>query len=171
MAFNQKKQGKFRRRGAQQIAELMTGVLDPIMQQRAGMTMQLVMAWEEIAGHTHANYTRPERLEWPKQASDDEPFQPATLRIACDGARSIYLQHDSSIIIERVNGFFGFTAIDRIKIVQKPVGADAKPRRVAKPALNPQQSQQLEDMLGTVEDEKLKQALAKMGEGIFRERS
>jgi len=171
LAFNDKKQGKNRWRGAQQIAELMTNVLDPIMQQRAGMTMQLVMAWEDIVGNTHSAYTRPEKLDWPKQAGDDEPFQPAALVIACDGARSIYLQHDSTLIIQRVNGYFGFNAIDRIKIVQKPVNKQEKPRRPAPPTLELGQRQRLDDMLGSVEDENLKQALAKMGEGVFSKRS
>lgn len=171
MVFSTEKQGKKRFGRPRQISELISGVLDPLMQQRAGMTMQLVMAWEEIAGHIHADYTRPEKLEWPKQMSDDEPFQAATLRIACEGARAIYLQHETSMIIERVNSFFGFNAIDRIKIVQKSVKIDEKPRRQPRPELDKQQRQRLSDLVDSVEDEKLKQALSKMGEGVFSERS
>ena len=171
MVFSKEKQGKKRFRGPQQISELVSGVLDPLMQQRAGMTMQLVMAWEEIAGHIHADYTRPEKLEWPRQMSDDDPFQPATLRIACEGARAIYLQHESGMIIERVNSFFGFNAIDRIKIVQKSVQSTEKPRRQPPAKLDPQQQKRLSDLVNSVEDEKLKKALSKMGEGVFSQRS
>ena len=147
MVFSKEKQGKKRFRGPQQISELVSGVLDPLMQQRAGMTMQLVMAWEEIAGHIHADYTRPEKLEWPRQISDDDPFQPATLRIACEGARSIYLQHETGMIIERVNSFFGFNAIDRIKIVQKSIQNTEKPRRQPRAKLDPQQQKRLSDLV------------------------
>ena len=171
MVFSKEKQGKKPFRGPQQISELVSGVLNPLMQQRAGMTMQLVMAWEEIAGHIHADYTRPEKLEWPRQISDDEPFMPATLCIACESARAIYLQHETGMIIERVNSFFGFNAIDRIKIVQKSVQTTEKPRRRPPTQLDPQQQKRLSDLVNSVEDEKLKQALSKMGKGVFSERS
>ena len=75
------------------------------------------------------------------------------------------------MIIERVNSFFGFNAIDRIKIVQKSVKIDEKPRRQPKPELDKQQRQRLSDLVDSVEDEKLKLALSKMGEGVFSERS
>ena len=167
MALGDKKQGNKRFYEPRQVSELISRVLDPVMQQRAGMTMQLVLAWEDIVGATHANYTRPEKLEWPRQASEDDAFQPATLRIACDGARAIYLQHEAGLIVERVNGFFGFQAVDRLRIVQKPMRVVEKPRRPALPPLDKVQKKRLDEMLQSVEDEKLRKALTKMGEGVF----
>ncbi len=171
MAFSEKKQANKRFHEPRQVSELISRILDPVMQQRAGMTMQLVLAWEDIIGATHAKYTRPEKLEWPRQASQDDAFEPATLRIACEGARAIYVQHEAGLIVERVNGFFGFHAVERIRIVQKPLQNPLqnaeKPRRSAPKTLNNAQKQRLDAMLHSIEDEKLRQALLKMGEGVL----
>jgi hypothetical protein len=169
LTFDTKKQGKkWRPRGPQPMADLVSGVLDPLMQRRAGMTMQLIMAWDDIIGPAHAGYTRPEKFEWPKAYGDNDSFKPAMLIIACDGARAIYVQHETNGIINRINTFFGFTAVDRIKIVQKPVVSMAKKRREKKPPLGEQQRQHLDELLQSVEDEGLRNSLRKMGEGVLR---
>ena len=52
---------------------------------------------------------------------EDDPFEPATLVIACEGFAALHVQHETGEIIGRVNAFLGFNAIGRIRIVQKPV--------------------------------------------------
>lgn len=150
------------------MADLVSGVLDPVMQRRAGMTMQLITAWEDIIGPAHADYTRPEKLDWPKAYGDNDPFKPALLVIACDGARAIYVQHEIGQIIDRVNTFFGFTAVDRARIVQKPVHSMAKKKREKPRPLDEHQKRHLEELLQSVEDEGLRRSLQKMGEGVLR---
>ncbi len=168
MSFERKKQAKRRRyRGPQQVADVVSGILNPVMQQRAGMTTQLVMIWQDIAGANHSAYTRPEKLEWPRAYGDDDAFKPATLIIACDGARAVYLQHDTAMIIGRVNTFFGFAAVDRVKIVQKPVVAVSAVSRKKPPVLNSAGEKRLNRLLADVDDEELRAALKKMGRGVF----
>ncbi|MCB1418612.1 MAG: DUF721 domain-containing protein, partial [Notoacmeibacter sp.] len=72
--------------------------------------------------------SRPERIVWPRRASDDDPFEPATLVVACEGFAALALQHETNEVIARVNAFLGFAAIGRVKIVQKPVRAPEKPK-------------------------------------------
>ena len=74
------------RRGAQPVSDLVSKLLDPVIERRAGMTTDLIASWEEIVGARHAALSRPEKLNWPRQASDDDPFEPATLVVACDGS-------------------------------------------------------------------------------------
>jgi len=169
LVFDDKKQGKkWRRRGPRPVADLISTVLEPVMQRRAGMTMQLIMAWEDIVGPAHAGHTRPEKLEWPKAYGDDDAFRPATLKMACDGASAIYVQHEVGQIIDRINTFFGFAAVDRIRIVQKPVQVRKKPKRKKPRPLDAGEKQHLEEILQSVEDEALRKSLKKMGEGVFR---
>ena len=103
------------------ISDLATAILDPVLRKRAGISIGLVQSWEEIAGPRLAHRSRPEKIQWPRRAHEDDPFEPATLVIACEGAAALYLQHETGEIIGRVNAFLGFAAIGRIRIVQKPV--------------------------------------------------
>lgn len=168
MASSDKNQGHCARfRGPQQVADLIAGILDPLLQKRAGMTMQLIMAWEDIVGVDHAQHTRPEKLEWPRQLSDQEPFEPACLKIACDSGRAIYVQHEIGAIVERVNTFFGFCAVDRIKIVQKPVHRPPQRKKSGTAPLDSGAKKRLSAMLLNVEDEDLRKSLQKLGEGVL----
>ena len=83
----------------------------------------------------------------------------------------MFFQHESAQIIQRVNAFLGFPAVDRLKIVQKPIKRKTvkKPRKT-KP-ISPEIAQKLEKSLQNVEDESLRASLRKLGEGVFSEGS
>ena len=103
------------------VSDLASAILDPVLRKRAGISIGLVQSWDEIAGPRLAGHTRPEKIVWPRRMHEDDPFQPATLVIACEGFAALHVQHETGEIIGRVNAFLGFNAIGRIKIVQKPV--------------------------------------------------
>lgn len=157
------------RAGARQVGDLVGSVLEETVARRTGMTIDLIAAWEDIAGPEYAPFTRPERIQWPRQASDAEAFEPGTLVIACDGARSVFLQHQSGEFISRLNQFFGFEAIARIRIVQKPVHAPQLSRR-APPELGPDERERLEGIVGKVGNEELRTRLRRLGEGVLGRR-
>ena len=89
---------------------------DPVLRKRAGVSIGLVQSWDEIAGAKLARSSRPEKIVWPRRLHEEDPFEPATLVIACEGAAALHLQHETGEIIGRVNAFLGFAAIGRIKI-------------------------------------------------------
>jgi hypothetical protein len=156
-----------RRTRATPVAELAGKVLAPVIARRAGMTIDLLAAWPDIAGPPHGDYTRPEKIVWPRKASDDDPFQPGTLVVACDGARAVLFQHELDQCLERVNTFFGFSAIARIRIVQKPVRPATPSRRRRLPELEPEARTRLDRIVGKIEDEELRKRLEKLGRGVF----
>lgn len=159
------------RRGAQPVADFVSELVDPIVRRRAGMTLDLISSWSEIAGTDHAEGSRPEKLEWPRSADEGEPFQPATLVVACEGARAVYLQHETAMLLGRINTYFGFTAVSRVRFVQRSFEKPQPQRRVSKGVVEPAAAHRLQDMLRNVDDPVLRQALEKMGRGVFSERS
>lgn len=130
------------------------------------MTLDLLAGWEDIVGPSYANCTLPEKIIWPKRASDAEPFQPGSLIVACDGAKALFFQHETSQILERVNFFFGFEAITKIKLVQKPV-QKTQPKPPATVRLTKDQQGRLEDHLNKIEDPVLRKKLEKFGRGVI----
>jgi hypothetical protein len=149
------------------LADLATDILDPVLRRRAGLSIGLVQSWEEIAGERLARRSRPEKIVWPRRAGDDDPFEPATLVIACEGAMALRLQHETTEIISRVNSFLGFAAIGRIRIVQKPVetGMDRQ-----KPVLRPltgDEEARLSRTVGPIADEGLRASLEQLGRTLI----
>jgi hypothetical protein len=165
-----KKQGSFKR-GATPVGDLVSRLLNPVIERRAGMTMDMIQSWVEIVGETHAKHSRPEKLNWPRQASDDDPFEPATLVVACEGSHALFFQHDSSAIIERINTYFGFAAVNKLKLHQQPLAPIGNKKPLQAREVSSEKQARLNELLETVDDPELRNALEKMGKGVFSEGS
>lgn len=149
------------------LADLAGELLDPVLRKRTGMSLALVQSWEEIVGPRLAARSRPEKLQWPRRISEDEPFRPAVLVVACEGAAALHLQHETSEVIARINDFLGFEAVGRVRIVQKPVVSLERPaRRVPRP-LSPAERASVEAATLGVEDDGLRQSLRRLGASVL----
>lgn len=160
-----------RRRNARPMAELAAKVLAPVIARRAAMTVDLVTAWPDIAGEQHAAYTMPEKINWPRKASEDDPFSPGILVVRCDGARAVLIQHETSQLIERVNLFFGFHAIEKIRLIQKPVSRMRQKSEQKLPQPDSESRKKLDAILERIEDPQLRASLEKMGLGVMAKQS
>ena len=65
------------------VSDLATGILEPVLRKRAGISIGLVQSWEEIVGPRLAGTSRPEKIQWPRRMREDDPFEPAVLVVAC----------------------------------------------------------------------------------------
>jgi hypothetical protein len=148
------------------LSDVATDILDPVLRRRTGISVSLIQSWEEIAGPRLAEATRPEKLVWPRRPHEEDPFEPATLFIACEGTMALRLQHETGEIIGRVNSFLGFAAVARIKILQKPVRpAGAKRKPVLRP-LTGTEERKLAEKVGAIEDDGLRASLENLGKTI-----
>ena len=156
-------------KGPRQIAEISERILDPLMRKRTGISLGLLQSWEEIVGRRLADRTRPEKILWPRRLSDNDPFEPATLVIACEGAAALHLQHETGEVLHRVNSFLGFNAVGRIRILQKPVAPQQAPKPRPR-ALSEGEKAHLSGLVGAIEDERLRASLEKLGTAMLGEK-
>jgi hypothetical protein len=155
------------RRNAVAVGDLATELLDPLLRKRAGMSIALLQSWDEIVGERLADMSRPEKIAWPRRAHEDDPFEPATLIVACEGVAAMRIQHETGEIIARVNAFLGFNAIGRIRILQKKVAPPAsRPRPKPRP-LDPVEDARLGRIVAGIEDEGLRAALERLGRAVM----
>ena len=157
--------GAGKKKGVVQIAEVANGIMDPVLSKRAGINTALLGSWDEIAGEDFADCTRPEKITWAR-GGDDGNFRPGVLTIACEGARALFLTHAQGELIQRINSFFGFAAVHQLRIVQKPVYQPVKRSRTP-PPLKGEAARKLEGMMQGIEDDKLRQAIARLGTAVL----
>ena len=86
--------------------------------------------------------------------------------IACEGAAALRLQHETGEIIDRVNGFLGFGAIARIRIVQKPVAPARVPARPAPRPLSDLEQSRLARAVSGIDDSDLRRSLEQLGRSV-----
>ncbi|MDM9626708.1 DUF721 domain-containing protein [Rhizobium sp. S152] len=154
------------RKGEKQISELANGLIDPVLAKRAGINTALLGSWDEIAGEDFADCTRPEKIAWARGGGDDGSFRPGVLTIACEGARALFLTHAQGELIQRINSFFGFSAVHQIRIVQKPVSQAFKRSRTP-PPLKGEAARRLEGMMEGIDNEKLREAVKRLGTAVL----
>ncbi len=148
------------------VSDLAVAVMEPMLRKRAGLSIALLQSWDEIVGDRLATSTRPEKIAWPRRLHEDDPFEPATLIIACEGAAALHLQHETGEIIGRVNTFLGFGAIGRIKIVQKKVAPATKRKQLPR-KLTSGEASHVDSLLSAIEDDELRAALARLGHSVI----
>ena len=159
--------GKRSDRNPVAVSDLANEILDPVLRKRAGISIGLVQSWEEIAGPRLAERSRPEKIQWPRRTHEDDPFEPAVLVVACEGSAALYLQHETTEIIGRVNAFLGFAAIGRIRIVQKPLTATTAKPRPSPRSLSPDEKARLAGTVDKIEDDGLRASLERLGATIL----
>jgi len=152
--------------GTRQISEIANSLIDPVLAKRAGIDTLLLGMWDEVVGPDYVDCTRPESIKWPRRHGPDDAFVPGTLTVACEGARALFLAHETDQLIQRLNAVFGFPAVDRVKIVQKPVAKQEKAPRPARD-LAPEQRGRLDRLLENIEDDKLRRALDRLGKAVL----
>lgn len=153
-------------RGFRPLAETAGGIIDPVLRKRAGVTVDLLQSWDEIVRGDLAGMSRPLRIIWPRRAHEDDPFMPGTLVIACEGFAAMRIQHEAGELCDRVNAFFGFAAVARIRIEQKPVTTHVRPRR-RNPEVGPAAEEKLRSVTREIDDDGLREALQRLGRSVM----
>ncbi len=106
---------------AKPVAEFIAKTLDPLARKRGLARAELIAWWPEIVGAAYAAHTAPERIRWARDG------RAATLVVRCDPSVSLQFAHETARVRERLNAYFGYPAVGRVRIVQQPVGASRRP--------------------------------------------
>jgi hypothetical protein len=150
---------------AKPLSVMLGDVLAPAYAKQGFAARELVIRWAEIAGAEIAAYAEPLKMQWPRPV-DGQPQEPATLVLRVEGPMALEIQHSSDVILQRVNRFFGWHAVGRLALRQGPLSRRPKPKRPPPP--DPKEVALVAETLSAVEDDALRDALARLGAAIKR---
>ena len=120
----------------------------------------IVSRWREIVGARYAAVSLPESIRFPAGRK-----RQGVLTLIVEGAHAPMLQHVAPAIIERVNRFFGYDAVERLSFRQGIVQAEKARSRAAPPSLRPIPVE-LGDSLREVTDPELRACLESLARGL-----
>ncbi len=121
----------------------------------------LVVDWPAIVGSAVAAHTLPLRIKFPPKERTDGTL---VVKVA-SSAFATELQHLEPLIIQRINGYFGWQAVTRIKLQHGPLPV-RKDKAEPPPAPTPEAAARLEKSLEAVEDPELRAVLERLGRHI-----
>jgi len=142
----------------------------------------LLADWPGIVGSPLCDICALEKISWPRHSSspgratgqpDDAPPRSkhqkigGTLVIKVAYGRALEVQHTIPQIMDRINAYYGYSAIAQIKVIQGKVEKPhASPKRTLAP-LDTAMSEQLDDQMSDIADDKLKNALRHLAKGVL----
>ena len=150
---------------AKPLSVLLSDVFSDAYARQGFAARELVTRWAEIAGSEIAAHCEPLKMQWPRPV-EGQPQEPATLVLRVEGPMALEIQHSSDVILERVNRFFGWSAVGRLALRQGPLSR--RQRAASAQAPDAGKVEQVAKTLSSVEDDELRAALARLGASIKR---
>jgi len=148
------------------LAEVLRKTLGDAFAKQGFASVELVTRWPQIVGAEIAAHSQPEKIQWPRTPQARNAPEPGTLLLRVEGPAALEIQHLSDVILARVNQFFGWQAVDGVRLRQAPLSRRAERR--PRPAPDPAAMTRIAAAMPEIEDEKLRQALARLGAAMER---
>lgn len=148
--------------GARALAALLPKLAEPAMRKRGFTEAALITRWTDIVGPALAGDAMPDRLAFPRGRSSG-----ATLHVRVAGAAAPELQHLAPQIVERINIFFGYAAVDRIALMQGPIAVPPARAAAAAPAAVPaDRAAAIDSEAAAIDDPALRAAISALGRAV-----
>jgi hypothetical protein len=123
---------------------------------------KLKARWTEVVGERLAKLCEPVRIIKGKG-------RPGTLEIRVAGAYAPLIQHQSQVVIDRINLYLGSGSVDRLRLIQGPLSVKPKTAQPPRPMpLNAAEELRLRDSLADVGDDRLRETLLKLGRSVLQ---
>jgi hypothetical protein len=101
--------------GLRRLPDLLRRVLEPAARRRGLAEARLLTEWATVVGPLLATRCHPIRLS-PRSSGPG-----GVLVLHVTGAAALELQHSEPQILERINGYFGYGAVGRLRLIQAPL--------------------------------------------------
>jgi hypothetical protein len=148
---------------ARAVSDLMPEIGRAAFRRFGFVQSSVVSRWDEIVGTRYAAVSAPESIRFPAGKKSD-----GTLELTVEGAHATMIQHVLPEIIDRVNRFFGYSAVSRIKVRQGSVAKPPARQAPAPPVLKPV-PMELGESLREIGDPELFAVLESLAKSLAKE--
>ncbi len=129
----------------------------------------VVTQWAEIVGDELSSFSRPLRIDFKKNEKNNGILWVETV----SGAYALELQHREKFVLAKVNSYFGYAAVNRLKILQNPsVSFDKEGvcsqecERVQKTLVSEEEENYIRELSEGIQNSKLQEKLFLLGRSI-----
>jgi len=138
-------------------------IAKPVLGKKGFFEIDIIANWHELAGEKIAAFATPLKLTFPKGKNAE-----AVLHISvAGGAFATELSHKKPSLLEKINTFFGYSAVGDIKIIQdsfSPKKERKKDSSSQAPKSKKDVSLELQNIISEVGDDDLQSALKRLAE-------
>lgn len=132
------------------------------------LEMEILSDWTAIVGEELAQYSLPQKISFRK----DERSNGTLELLVLSGAFALEIQHRESQILNKINAYFGYDAVAKLKIIQnsgpenflftkKPID------NVKKNLVSPEEHNYITEIIKDVDNNELRRHLEILGEAVL----
>ncbi len=159
------------KRGFRQAGGALRGDLVARAGRRGFAEPEVLLRWPEIVGADLAAACRPVSISHGRG-----PSLGATLLVEVEGARATEIEHRASAIVERINAYYGYRAVSRLRLTQAAGAPDgfaearagfAHRDRVEEGRAEARAAAEAERLAAPIRDDGLRGVLTRLGTAIL----
>lgn len=147
-----------------QAGEGLKGLTERVIGKKSAVLGQMLLNWKHIVGENISTKTIPLKLSYPKSKAAG-----ATLYLSVKSAYSLEITQYAPRIIERINSFVGYGAVEQIRLIHMLAHSSQSMARKAKKPLSSEKRKIIEQATASVTDETLRKTLQSFGHHIMAE--
>ena len=141
-----------------------TKIVKPLISKRGFGNSEIINNWVNIVGDKLAQNITPQKISYNRNSNVDGVL---LLRVNSSSV-ALEIQYIEKQIVNKINTYFGFSAIGRIKIIQGPIPTPEKKIVDKIKTVANTDKIELERKLNSVKDPDLRVALAALGTAIIK---
>jgi hypothetical protein len=152
-----------RRNRTMNIADVLSGALDPVLKKRGYASRDIIAHWSAMAPRPYDEVAIPDKLTWPR---GERSAEGATLVLRCVPGHALAISHEGPKIAAAVNRYFGFVLVGSVRLSAEPFTPGSG--RKAEKSLQPSQSviAKVGAQVADVADDELREALRTLGHAL-----
>ncbi len=148
----------------------------PLAKQLLGLNgmleIELLANWSNIVGKTLAQYSLPQKIRFHKNERSDGSLELVVL----SGAFALEIKQREKQILEKINTYFGYSAVSKLKIIQNSCPENflltKKPIDNVKNFLVSETEQTyITELVKDIHSDKLRETLNNLGKAVFGNKS
>lgn len=140
---------------------ILTKITTPLAQQQGFIRASILLDWDLIVGERFAQFCQPERISFPHERRTG-----GRLTLKTSSAFALELSHLEQLIVEKINQYFGYKAVDKLLIKNGKV--TPRPKKIHPiPTVDAETLTHIESLTDGIHDPKLRATLIELGKGVL----
>ncbi len=156
-------------RGLEALSSSMISLVKKLLGNKGMAEIDILANWLAIAGEDLAQNSLPQKIEFKSRTRN----QGTLYLLTVSGAFALEIQHKIPLLLEKINTFFGYQAVSKIKIIQNDAFIHTQPSanfadKDKKKLVTPDEQNYIKMVTKDVQNPQLQERLRSLGESIFK---
>ncbi|MFN3232431.1 MAG: DUF721 domain-containing protein [Alphaproteobacteria bacterium] len=151
-----------KRGGTRRLGDLARPLLTPAFRRQGFAQQEIVTRWREIVGPLLGKRSVPERLNFPRSQR-----RGGTLSVLVESAFALEFQHLTPQVLDRVNTYYGYAAVEKLVIRQGPLPRERRTAAKPETELSEKAAAELQADLADMKPGPARDSLARLGKRLL----